>query len=155
VLDNWARKLSGPLLDRVDLSLPLLPLEPDAWSGERRGTERSAAVRARVEACREVQRGRFAGAGERLNGTARGTLAEWLAHLDGEALSLLRREAERSGMSGREAGKVCRVGRTVADLSGEERVRRPHVAEALAYRHRPAGAGGQRASATAQRTFST
>jgi magnesium chelatase family protein len=140
--EGWTRRLSGPLLDRVDLSLSLLPLEPEAWTGGEGGDgEDSAAVRRRVEACREVERRRFGGGAERLNGTARGTLSEWLAHLDGEALALLRREGDRGGMSGREAGKVCRVARTAADLAGEEKVRRPHVAEALSYRFRPSPEG--------------
>jgi magnesium chelatase family protein len=132
-LDRFAKRFSGPLLDRIDLSVSVLPLAVETWSGESPG-ETSAEVRRRVDACRAVQEARYAGCASRANGTVRASTAEMLRELTPEARGYLTRAAERMSLSGRSLGKVCRVGRTIADLAGEGRVALPHVGEALQYR---------------------
>jgi len=141
ILDRFSRRFSGPLLDRIDLAVPVRPVNVDSWAVERRG-ESSAQVRKRVEECRAVQEARYAGCDLRTNGTVRRGTADLLAELSPEAVSFLTRAAERLSLSGRAIGKACRVARTIADLGGERRIGLPHVAEALQYRLSGAGIGG-------------
>jgi len=133
LLDRFSRKFSGPLLDRIDLAVSVLPVVVEAWSAEARG-ESSAAVRRRVDACRAAQEARYAGRADRTNGTVRSGTAELLRELTPEAAAFLTRAAERLSLSGRAIGKACRVARTIADLAGERRAGLPHAAEALQYR---------------------
>ncbi len=133
LLERFSRKFSGPLLDRIDLAVSVLPVEAEAWSGRARG-ESSPVVRGRVDACRALQEARYAGRVFRTNGTVRASTAELLGELAPEAAAFLTRAAERLSLSGRSIGKVCRVARTIADLAGERRAELPHTAEALQYR---------------------
>lgn len=140
LMARFAQKFSGPLLDRIDLSVVVPPLSGDEWCGGGAGEE-SAAVRKRVEACRTIQAARYSGSASRTNGTARITLREALGALTPEARGILGREADRNALSGRAIGKICRVARTIADLAGEKRVDRAHVAEAIRCRLPPFAAG--------------
>jgi len=132
-LERFHRKFSGPLLDRIDLAVSVLPVAVEDWSGESIG-ESSEAVRRRVVACRAIQEARYAGRACRTNGTVRASTAELLRELSPEARTFLTRAAERLSLSGRAIGKACRVARTIADLSGERRVLLPHAGESLQYR---------------------
>ncbi len=130
---RFGQRFSGPLLDRIDLSVTVPPMSGDDWSGARTG-EASDAVRARVAAARAIQAARYAGRAARTNGTARLPFAEAASFLSPEAFSFLLRAADRMALSGRAVGKVARVARTIADLAGEPRAGLPHVAEAIQYR---------------------
>jgi len=140
---TYKARLSGPILDRIDLQITLPPVEVAQLSGGARG-EPSAAVRARVEAARAAQRARF------LVGEATAPLNAALGPRDFEGASapdeagarLLERSMERLGLSARAYGKVLRVARTIADLAGSTALRGPHVAEAIGLRliDRDAGA---------------
>jgi magnesium chelatase family protein len=132
-IERFTRKFSGPLLDRIDLSVSVPPLSTGDWSGQPRG-ESSHEVRLRVDACRRIQEARYAGRPHRANGSVRAGTAELLRELSPEARSFLMRAAERLSLSGRSIGKACRVARTIADLAGDSRVGLPHVAEALQFR---------------------
>lgn len=133
LLTRFARNFSGPLLDRIDLSVSVPPLGGADWCGTG-GGEPSATVRERVIHCRETQEMRYAGRPCRTNGTVRAPFSELASHLSPEARSLLTRAADRLGLSGRALCKVARVARTIADLSGEKTAALPHVAEAIQYR---------------------
>ncbi len=132
-LERFSRKFSGPLLDRIDLSVTVRPLPPEAWSGDSAG-ETSGEVRRRVDACRVLQEARYAGRPFRANGTVRASTADLLRDLTPEARRLLMRAAERLSLSGRSIGRTCRAARTIADLAGDARVGLPHIGEALQYR---------------------
>jgi len=130
---EYTAKLSGPLLDRIDLTVTVPPvsasdlaLPPPA--------ERSADIAARVAAARERQRERFHRHGIRCNAEADGALLTEIAKADEGASDLLRRAAERMNLSARAYHRVLRVARTAADLAGSGPICRDHVAEALAFR---------------------
>jgi magnesium chelatase family protein len=129
---QYRARLSGPLLDRIDLHVALPPVDVAHLQGAARG-EASAAVRERVIAARAVQAARASqGAVEAsTNGALSPRDVERVAAPDAEGASLLAAAMERLGLSARAYGKVLRVARTIADLDGSEAVRAPHVAEAI------------------------
>ncbi|WP_428926699.1 YifB family Mg chelatase-like AAA ATPase [Marinibacterium sp. SX1] len=132
--EEYLGKISGPLMDRFDLRIEVPPVDfTDLTMAS--GGEGSPVVAARVAAARQVQAARFEGmAGLRQNADMSGDLLAELATPDAEGQELLRRMAERVGLSARGYHRVLRVARTIADLDGSAAVRRPHVAEALGLR---------------------
>jgi magnesium chelatase family protein len=131
----YRAKMSGPLLDRIDVHVVLPPVEVSALQGSARG-EASAVVRARVEKAREVQRQRV-GRGEasaRTNASLPPRDLERVAILCADGTRLLAAAVERLALSARAYGKVLRVARTIADLEGSTAVRPAHVAEAIGLR---------------------
>jgi magnesium chelatase family protein len=130
---DYQAKVSGPLLDRIDLHVEVravsaadLVLPPP--------TEGSAEVAARVAAAREVQAERFRDHPARTNAEADGPLLEAVATPDEPGRRLLAQAAEAMRLSARGYTRVLRVARTIADLGGADGVGRIHVAEALSYR---------------------
>ena len=122
-------RLSGPLLDRIDLQVEVPALAYRDLSDGPPG-EASAAVRSRVIEARARQAQRSAATNARLPPAD----VERCAALDDDSHRLLERAVERFGLSARAMTRIRRVARTIADLSGSEAVRAPHVAEALQYR---------------------
>ncbi|MFN6951354.1 MAG: YifB family Mg chelatase-like AAA ATPase [Albidovulum sp.] len=132
--EDYLGRISGPLLDRIDLRVEVPPVAYTDLDLPETG-ESSAAVAERVAAARAVQAARFADhAGLRVNADAEGRLLEEIASPDSEGRDLLARVAERFGLSARGYHRVLRVARTIADLAGSAGVRKPHVAEAVSYR---------------------
>lgn len=132
---RYRARISGPILDRLDVHVVLPPVELSCLRGARQG-ERSEVVRARVVAARERQRQRFVSGltHATLNGAISASDVEKVCALDAEGERLLRRSFDRLGLSARGLGKVLRVARTIADLAGSDAIRSPHVAEAIGAR---------------------
>jgi magnesium chelatase family protein len=131
----YRAKMSGPLLDRIDVHVVLPPVEVAALQGAARG-ESSALVRARVEGARAVQ-GQRVVCGEAstpTNASLPPRDLERLAVLCADGARMLAAAVERLALSARAYGKVLRVARTIADLDGSTAIRPPHVAEAIGLR---------------------
>jgi len=133
---DYQTKISGPLLDRIDLHVDVqavkasdLALPPPS--------EGSDAVRARVAAARATQSARYAGTAVRTNAEADGKLLEAAATPDEAGRRLLTQAADALRLSARGWHRSLRVARTIADLGGCEQVGRVHVAEALSFRRQP------------------
>jgi magnesium chelatase family protein len=132
-VQKYLAKLSGPLLDRIDLHVTVSRVSFGELV-QRAPAETSATIRARVEAARERQSIRLRDAGVATNAGIGAADARRLCPLDAETLALLEGAVTRGTLSARAFDRVTRVARTIADLAGAERIAREHVAEALLYR---------------------
>ena len=132
--EEYQNRISGPLLDRIDLSIQVQPLAPSELSRAQAG-EATVAVAGRVGRAREVQRERGAQAGPFTNAEA--DIAGFA--LQPEARELAEKAADKLRLSPRGFTRTLRVARSIADLAGAGAIRRADVAEALAYRHRMPG----------------
>ncbi len=140
VVSRYQKRLSGPLLDRIDIHVEVPRVDFEKLSDARRG-ETSHAIRERVEAARERQRGRFAsyadGHGALLTNAdmGPGEIREFCA-VDEAGHSLLRAAMRQLHMSARAYHRTLKLARTIADLIGAERIETAHLAEAIQYRPR-------------------
>jgi magnesium chelatase family protein len=132
-IEQYRAKLSGPLLDRIDLRLRVPRLTDQELLGSEPG-EPSDAVRERVRAARERQFARYAGTAVACNAHLPGPAARSEARLTSGAEALLGRAVASLALTGRGFDRALKVARTVADLAGVARVDAPHLAEALSYR---------------------
>ena len=132
-VEQYLSRLSGPLLDRIDLQVEVAALEFDELSRRSAG-ESSADIRARVDGARRRQTGRFGPGGPDCN--ARMGQRELNRHcaLDQAGQAMMRAAYDRLGLTARSYDRVLRVARTIADLDGAEDIRPDHLAEAIAYR---------------------
>lgn len=126
---RYFAKLSGPLLDRIDIHMTLQPVEPEALQ-QALPQETSAEVRARVAAAWARQQDRQGC----LNGQLQGRRLEEVVQLDAAQQALLRRAMETFNLSARSYHRILRLARTLADLAGVEQVETAHLQEAIGYR---------------------
>ncbi|MBI0535185.1 ATP-binding protein [Roseomonas sp. KE2513] len=136
--EAYQGKLSGPLLDRIDLTIEVQPIAPRELARAPSG-ETSTVVAARVAAAREVQLARYEG--QRFSTNAEAPVEAIRESFADEALGLAETAAERLGLSNRGFTRALRVARSIADLALEPVVGRAQVAEALGFRLRKPNAG--------------
>ena len=132
-IGRYGSRLSGPLRDRLDLTVEVPAVPPDILSASTPG-EPSAHVRARVVTARERQRQRYGADGPRTNAELTPSLLARHCPLDRGGTRLLSAAVERLSLSARAYDRVRKVARTIADLGGSETVQADHVAEALQFR---------------------
>ena len=130
---KYVAKLSGPLLDRIDLHVEIARVPFDEIVARRAG-EASINVRARVEAARRVQHERYAGTVYHANAGVGGGDVRRFCALDERATAMLRAACARGRLSARALDRIARVARTIADLAGHPAIEAAHVAEAIGYR---------------------
>jgi magnesium chelatase family protein len=129
----YRNKLSGPLLDRIDIRLRIPRLTKEELLGSSAG-ETSAVARTRVVEARDRQRRRWTALGVSCNAHLPGPLARRTCSLSSGAEALLTKAVEMLALTGRGFDRAIKVGRTVADLAGSDRIETEHLAEALSYR---------------------
>ena len=130
---RYLDRISGPLLDRIDLHIEVDAVPVEEITADARG-ESSETVRARVEAARARQTARFAHAGITCNAQMNNKQIEELAELSDAARALLVRATEKYALSMRGYTRLIKVARTIADLRGDAEISAPAMAEAIQYR---------------------
>ena len=143
VITRYQKRISGPMLDRIDIHIEVPRVDYEKLSDDRLG-EPSAKIRARVEAARERQRGRFNGSSPQVpenthhgitcNAEMRPAQIRQFCQLDETSNSLMRSAMNQMQLSARAYHRVLKLARTIADLAGEEQIAPTHLAEALQYR---------------------
>lgn len=132
---RYMNKISGPLLDRIDIQIEVSPVEFDDISSTT-PSESSAEIRERVVRAREIQNERFKGVkGVHCNAQMTSSLLREYAQPDEKGLERLRDAMTRLNMSARAYDRILKVARTVADLEGSETIKQHHIAEAINYRN--------------------
>jgi magnesium chelatase family protein len=136
LISRYQKKISGPLLDRIDIHIEVPRVEYEKLFDKRQG-EPSAAIRSRVERARKVQQERFAEvSGVACNSEMRPAEIREHCELDATAQSLMKAAMRQMHLSARAYHRILKLARTIADLSGNATIEAPHLAEALQYRPR-------------------
>ncbi len=132
-IQRYRQRISGPLLDRIDLHVDVPPVDYDELTSAR-GGECSRDIRMRVLAARKIQQQRYADTGVLCNAQLPTRLLRRYCCMSSDAEALLRSAFSGMGLSARAYDRILKVARTIADLAGMERIETAYVAEALQYR---------------------
>ncbi len=144
-VSKYLSRISGPLLDRIDIQCEIQPVPFEKLSGMD-GGESSAAIRERVVKARAIQEKRFAGEREVHCNAQMNTrlIAQW-CRLDEQSMEILRQAMTKYDMSARAYDRILKVARTIADLDGSEAITPAHISEAISYRNLDRGSWGKSA----------
>lgn len=134
-LARYDRRLSGPIVDRIDLWADVLHIDYDELDSSNKA-ESSEEIRTRVERAYDIQKERFAGKQEHANSDIHARDIPKYCFLDADCSALLREAATALELSPRSYHRVCKVARTIADLGGSKNIQKPHILEALQFRPR-------------------
>jgi len=132
-VQRYLNKISGPLLDRIDLHVEVTPVSFDQMTAERKN-ESSMEIRERVINAREIQSDRFEQAGIYSNAMMPSQMVKEICKINAAGKTLLKTAMERLGLSARAYDRILKVSRTIADLSDSEEIKIEHLAEAIQYR---------------------
>ncbi|MFZ5858006.1 MAG: ATP-binding protein [Chloroflexota bacterium] len=134
VVTKYQKRISGPLLDRIDIHIEVPRVDYEKLSKDRLG-ESSASIRQRVETARQVQRERFVDSPSvSCNADMRIAEVRKFCKLDETSESLMRSAMSQMNLSARAYHRILKLARTIADLAGSEAIQQAHLAEALQYR---------------------
>lgn len=134
IVQRYLSKISGPLLDRIDLHVEVVPVSFDEMTGKRKA-ETSEDIRERVMKAREIQSKRFENQKEIYsNAMMPSNMVKEVCEINEAGRTLLKTAMERLGLSARAYDRILKVSRTIADLAGTETIRTEHLAEAIQYR---------------------
>lgn len=134
IVHRYLSKISGPLLDRIDLHVEVVPVSFDEMTA-RRKAETSTEIRERVMKAREIQSVRFSKQTEVYsNAMMPSNMVKDVCEINEAGRTLLKTAMERLGLSARAYDRILKVSRTIADLAGTETIRTEHLAEAIQYR---------------------
>src|SRR3989338_1943987 len=131
---RYRQKISGPILDRIDLHIDVPRVKFEKLEGKEVGAEKSSAIRARVESAREIQKKRFADLGCRTNAEMTSHMVKEFCALNDAPREILRSAVMSLKLSARAYMRILKVARTIADLAAAPDIEVPHLAEALQYR---------------------
>jgi len=132
-IERYMAKLSGPLLDRIDIHIEVPTVSFIKLRSEQSSYD-SATIRQQVTAARQAQQKRFGENKTTTNATMTHRQVSKFCQLDQTAEMVLKNAMAEFGLSARAHDKICKVARTIADLAGEENVSAEHIAEAVSYR---------------------
>ena len=132
-VEQYMRRISGPLLDRIDMHIEVPSVEYEAMR-RREKPESSETVRQRVNAAREIQKRRFAGTEVSCNAYMTPSMVGRYCALDEAGDRLMKGAFDRLGLTGRSHDRILRMARTIADLEGAENISAAHLAEAIQFR---------------------
>jgi magnesium chelatase family protein len=135
IIRQYLARISGPLLDRIDIHLEVTPVPFKDLTHPGPG-EDSRSMRNRVISARQIQQARFKGMDKMICNASMGpSLRRNFCELDGSGRSIVQLATEKLGLSARAYDRILKVARTIADLEGSSQIRAPHVAEAVNYRN--------------------
>ena len=133
-INRYLSKVSGPLLDRIDIHIEVPPVEYDELSGKVSDGEPSEVIKARVNEARQIQRARFEDTGISCNARITSAYLHKVCVMSEDAENVLKKAFEKLNLSARAYDRVLKVARTIADLDKSEIIEAPHVLEAVQYR---------------------
>jgi magnesium chelatase family protein len=134
-VQRYLNKISGPLLDRIDIQIEIVPVPFEKIADSRRG-EPSVVIRQRVIAARKIQEERYFDCKTiHCNAQMSPKLLEKYAHLESEELKMLKKAMDMFDLSARAYDRILKVARTIADLDNSENIKPHHLKEAIGYRN--------------------
>jgi magnesium chelatase family protein len=133
---RYERKVSGPILDRIDLWLEVPQVEHEKLSDVKNSGESSKEIQKRVTGAREIQKKRFSGHAKKILTNSEMNVRDLknFCRLSDNLTNILNSAAKRLDLSGRAYHRVIKLSRTIADLAGSGEIEEPHILEALQYR---------------------
>jgi magnesium chelatase family protein len=138
-ISNYKKKISGPIVDRIDLWISVSKIEYDKLANDSRGNENSKIMRGRVIKARELQKNRFIkfkNKNKKYNSEMGVSDIEKMIVLNKEVSELLKTSSERLGFSARAYHRIIKLSQTIADLEGSKEINKNHLLEALQYRQK-------------------